>query len=173
MIAKLLFLIGTLFIQEFVLLNALLLSVHNGAYAPWLIFALFMIASAIDIGIGFYVGTYLRKKTSQTKFGKYIQKQSERFSFAKGSPKRWLTMLILGNVSFCYINAAVAGYLELPFWESQAYNFFGNIVSYALMWYLVGSVSDLFGNSYSSAVVVVVLSLAILFVMRKMRIKKV
>jgi membrane protein DedA with SNARE-associated domain len=171
MIAKLLFLISTLFIQELVLLNALLLMVHHGLYSPILIFILFIVATVIDIVIGFYVGRYLRRKTSQSVFGRYIEKKSKRFSFSKESPKRWFTLLILGNVSFCYINAAVAGYLELPFWESQAYNFFGNVLFCVALWYIGGSVSSLFKNIYTAYAVVLIF--IIIFSLRKIQINKV
>lgn len=172
MIAKIIFLIGALFVQEFVILNALLLAAHTGAYSALLIFALFVIATAIDITVGFYIGRNLHKKTSETKFGRYIKRQSERFSFSPGSPKRWFTLLILGNISFCYINAAVAGYIELPFWESQAYNFFGNILSYVLLWYAIGSINSFFKNPYLSSVAVIALSLLILIILRKLHMKK-
>lgn len=173
MIAKILFLFTALFVQEFVVLNTLLLAAYQGLYSEVLIFALFVIATGIDIVIGFYIGRYLSRKTSTTRVGKYIKNVSERFSFPKNSPRRWLTLLILGNVSFCYVNAAVAGYLDLPFWESQAYNFFGNIVAVLAVWFVIGSVTSLFKNFYAEAGIIVGISLLILFVMRRIRVKKI
>jgi membrane protein DedA with SNARE-associated domain len=164
MVAKILFLLSGIFIQEFVLLNALIVATHHGLYVASVVFILFVVATAIDIGIGFYIGSYLRRKTSQTRFSRYIQRKSEQFSFKKENPKRWLTLLVLGNISFCYINAAVAAYLELPFWESQAYNFFGNILSYTLLWYAVGSISDVFQHNYfvEGGVILLIILIAVL-----------
>ncbi len=173
MIGKILFLFITLFTQEIVFLNTLLLATHQGIYSPFVIFILFIIATAIDIIIGFYIGRHLQRKTSNTRFGRYVQKISTRFSFAPGNPRRWFTFLILGNFSFCYINAAVAGYLDLPFWESQAYNFFGNILSYILLWYVVGSISSVFKNVYVASGVIILLTLVIIFILRKVKIKRV
>ncbi len=173
MLTKILFLIVTLVIQEVVLLNSLFLATHNGLYSPVVIFILFVVATTLDICIGFLIGKQLRRKTANTKFARYIQKQSERFSLSKESKKRWFAFLVLGNISFCYINAAVAGYLDLPFWESQAYNFFGNILSYVLLWYAVGSISSLFGNQYTAAVAVIAITVVLLLILRKMHIKKV
>jgi membrane protein DedA with SNARE-associated domain len=147
-------------------------AVHHGLYSPMLVLALFTIATAIDIAIGFYIGIKLRNKTSSTRFARYVKRQSEKYSFAKNSPKRWLTMLILGNVSFCYINAAIAGYLELPFWESQAYNFFGNVLTGIALWFAVGSVSSVFKNAFASSAIVIGLSLLLLVALRKMSVKK-
>jgi hypothetical protein len=173
MLAKILFIFSALFVQEWVLLNTLILATHHGLYSPVLIFILFSIASAIDIVVGFYIGKYLKRKTSRTKVGGYIQKISHRFSQALNNPRRWFVMLILGNFSFCYINAAVMAYLDLPFWESSAYNFFGNILSYILVWYAVGGISSLFKNIYIAGGVVIGLSLTILFLLRKVKIERI
>jgi len=172
MITKALFLFTALFIQEIVVLNTLFLAVHRGVYPALLIFILFVIATVIDIIIGFYVGRYLRKKTSQTKVGRYIKKQSERFLIPEKGPQRWLLLLVLGNVNFCYTNAAVAAYLELPFWESQAYNFFGNILSYILLWYAVASIGSVFKNPYTAGGMVIALTLVIIIVLRQMRVRR-
>jgi membrane protein DedA with SNARE-associated domain len=172
MIGKILFLIAALLTQEMVLLNTLFALVHQGIYPLPLISLLLVVGTAIDIVIGYYIGRFLQRKTSQTKIGRYIKNLAEQYAFPENSPRRWLTMLIIGNFSFSYINAAVAGYLELPFWESQAYNFFGNLLSIVLLWYAVGSVNSLFKNPYIAITAVVVLSLLILLVLRKIKVKK-
>ncbi len=168
MIAKMLFLLTAIFLQELVVLNAFIVMVHTGAYPAIGIFILFIIATAVDIIIGFYIGHYFSKKTATSKFHRYIKKQSESFSFSQGSPKRWLTLLVLGNISFCYINAVIAGYLELPFWESQAYNFFGNILSYIFLWYAIGGVNTFFRNPFITTITIVVASFALLVLFEKL-----
>lgn len=172
MIGKILFLIAVIVSQEVILLNTLFTLVHQGVYPFLLISVLLVAGTVVDIVIGYYIGRFLQRKTSQTKIGKYIEKLAERYAFPKNSPRRWLMMLIIGNFSFSYINAAVAGYLELPFWESQAYNFFGNLLSIVLLWYAVGSVNSLFEKPYMAIVAVIGFSLLILFVLRKVRAKK-
>lgn len=172
MLAKITFLLAALFLQEWVLLNTVLLAARNGLYAPSLFFILFSVASAIDIIVGFYIGKYLKKRTSQTKIGRYIEKLSNRFSRSVNSPKRWLVFLILGNFSFCYINAAVMGYLELPFWEASAYNFFGNILSIVLAWYAVVGINTFFKNIYLAAAIIIALSVGVILLLRRLKVER-
>ncbi|HTH93261.1 MAG TPA: hypothetical protein VL576_02155 [Candidatus Paceibacterota bacterium] len=172
MVARIAFILSAIFLQEWVLLNALLLAAHEGVYSAPLIFTLFALASAVDIIIGFYVGKFLKRKTSHTKLGKYVEKKSARFSQSVNSPRRWLVFLILGNFSFCYVNAAVMGYLELPFWESFAYNFFGNIVAITIAWYAVISISSLFKNAYIAGGVIIAISVLVLFLLRRVNVER-
>ena len=166
MFAKIIFLLAGVFIQELVVLNAVLFATLQGTYPALLVHTLFVIATIIDIVVGFYVGKYLRKKTIHTRVTSYIQEQSKRFSFKKNKHHRWLILFLLGNFSFPYLNAAIAGYLDVPFWESAFFNFLGNMVFYVSLWFLVTAVSSVIKNIYVAFAIIVAAVIIVTMVVR-------
>jgi membrane protein YqaA with SNARE-associated domain len=166
MFGKIVFLFVGLFVQELITFNALILATHQGYFPIILIHALFIIATIIDIIVGFYLGRYLHNKSSQTKIATYIQKISDRFSTTK-KYHRWLALLILGNVSFPYVNSCIAGYLGMPFWESSFFIFLGDVIWYISLWGIVLGISSITKNIYFVIGGVVLVSLVIHFIVRR------
>lgn len=171
MITKALFVIFVVFVQEIVSLNALLFATHQGTYSPTLIHILFVVATLVDIIIGFYVGKLLQKKTYQSKITNWIRNLSERFSLSTKKHKRWLVLLLLGNLSFPYINAVVAGYLDMPFWESMFFIFLGNITYYITLWLLVLGASSLTKNIYLAFAIVIAVIIVCFIIFRKLKVR--
>ena len=162
-----------LFVQEIISMNALVFATSHGAYPTLLIHIVFVIATLIDIGIGFFIGKFLRKKTSGSKVALWIQKTSDRFSLSTKKYRRWIALLLLGNFSFPYINACIAGYLDMPFWESLFFIFIGDLIWYATVWLVVISISSLVKNLFIAFLIIIMIALLVMIAVRKFSGKRV
>ena len=172
MFGKVLFIFAGLFVQEIISLNALIFATHHGLYSPMLIHLLFVVATIFDIIIGFFIGIFLRKKTCNTRVTAYIQKLSDRFALGTKKYRRWLVLLLLGNFSFPYINSCIAGYLDMPFWESSLFIFIGDIVWYATIWLVVLGISSVVKNLYIAFIVVIIIGFLSFIFLRKINVNK-
>ena len=161
MIAKLLLAFAILLVQETITFTSVIFSTHRGLYPVIVIHLLFLLATLIDIGVGYFVGSFFKKKFPKSRFARFMDKAADKLSLRKEKYRRWLALLILGNFSFPWINACIAGYLELPFWESAFFNFLGDIFWYASIWMIAIGASALFKNFFTGLVVAVAAALGI------------
>lgn len=168
MIGKITLIFMGLFAQEAISMNVLIFATRHVLYPVLLIHTLFVVGTIIDILFGFWFGLWLKRRTVNTKISGYIQKTSDRFSLGTKRYRRWLALLLLGNFSLPYINACIAGYLEMPFWESLFFIFVGNVASYVITWLIVIGVSSVTKNLYIAFAVVVIIAIGGIFLSRKL-----
>lgn len=169
MIAKILFLFVGLFLQEIITLNALVFATHQGLYPVNLIHAIFLVATIFDIVVGFYIGKFFSKKSANTKIGNFLHKISAKFDIYNNKHKRWVLLFLLGNFSFPYVNSCIAGYLEMPFWESSFFIFIGDIIYYASIWAFVLGVGFFVKKAEYAFIVVLSVAIATLFAFKKIK----
>jgi membrane protein YqaA with SNARE-associated domain len=169
MFRNIIFLFVGLFVQEVVTLNALIFATHEGWYSPLLIHTLFVATTIIDIIIGFLIGKYLKKKTFNAKITTSIQKMSACFLKTTNQYQRWFGLFLLGNLSFPYVNSCIAGYLDLPFWESSLFIFLGDIVYYICLWLLILGITSIIKNLYLAFGIVAVLMFIVIVISKKVR----
>jgi len=158
-----------LFAQEIISINALVFATHHGLYSPILIHVLFVIATLFDIVVGYYAGSYLRKKTLHSKVTRYVQKLSDRFSLSTKKYRRWVALLVLGNLSFPYINSCIAGYLGMPFWESSFFIFIGDAIWYVAIWLVVLSVSSVVKNLYWAFFIIIAIVILVMVFVKNLK----
>ena len=166
---KFLAIIPILFIQELVSLNATLLYAHIH-HIGWLILGLFIVTTMIDLVIGFYLGLWVKRKFKKGKVIVWIQNMTARFHALVGTRGRWVALLLLGNFSFPYINAFIAAWLDMPFWESFFWLFVGNLIWFGLLWLIIIGVSGVVHNVAIVFPVVLLIVILIMIVLRKKKI---
>lgn len=158
--------------QEVISLNAVIFAAHAHRLPVVLIHVLFVLATIIDIVIGYAIGAYARKKLTRGKITSFAEKWSARFASYAGKKGRWVALLILGNFSFPYINAFLAGWLEMPFIESFIFLFLGNIVWYGFLWLIVLGVVSAVPNAWIAFPIIAAIAIGILLVIRKQKMEK-
>ena len=166
MIAKSLLAFLILLVQETATFTSLLFATHRGAYPSILIHILFLIATWVDIFIGYFVGGFFKKKFLNSKIAKWVDTMAKSFSLHENKYKRWVALFLLGNFSFPWINATIAGYLQFPFWESALFNFLGDVVWYVTIWLIVIGVGAIFKNIYFGLIVAILFALAIMLLLK-------
>ncbi len=166
MIAKSILAFLILLVQETVTFTSLIFATHRGVYPVFLINILFLVATTVDIFVGYFIGVFFKKKFLNSKIAKWVDTTAKSFSLHENKYKRWVVLFLLGNFSFPWINAIIAGYLEFPFWESALFNFLGDMVWYVSIWLIVIGVGAIFKNVYSELIVAVLLALAIMLLLK-------
>lgn len=169
MLAKASFLFLALFVQEFIALNSLVYATYQGLYSQILVNSLFIVGTLTGIVIGFKVGSYLHTKTNETKVTRYFQKLSERFSLQTKKYRRRFALFLLGGFSFPWVNAIIASYLKMPFWESLFFLFLGNAFQYGTLWLLAFGVGSLTNNIWVGLGIVIFTSILFIVIVRKFR----
>ncbi|MDB4984482.1 MAG: hypothetical protein JWM20_661 [Patescibacteria group bacterium] len=172
MIAKLLLAFAVLLLQETATLTSLIFATHKGVYPASVIHILFLIATLIDIVAGYFLGRFLKRKFPRSKVGAFVDRLAKLFSFRESRYKRWLALFLLGNFSFPWLNSCIAGYMELPFWESAFFNLLGDILYYASLWLIAIGAASLFKNFYYGLIAAIVFGMAVILVIRFLRSKK-
>lgn len=163
------FIVFALITQEIVSLNAVIFAAYHYHFHVVLIHILFLIATAIDIIIGFIIGKYVRRKMTHGKIVAFAEKWSARFHSYVGRRGRWVALLAIGNFSFPYINAFLAAWLDMPFIESFIFIFIGNIIWYISLWLLVLGIASTIPNPWIAFTVVVSVALIGIYIVKKLK----
>lgn len=161
------------FIQETVTVNGLLVKTHQGQYPLWLITLLFVVASIIDILIGYAVGHYAKKALNKGRMKVFATRWSHRFKAYIGKHGQRIYLLLLGYFSFPYLNAFITAWLNIPFWESFWFLFIGNMLFYTTSLLLVLGVASIVPNPYLAFVAVIVLTILVTIVTRLWKSRKI
>ena len=132
-----LLLIGALIVQEIATTNIVLLSAHRAGYSGLLIALIFVLATAFDLAVGYLIGKYVQRRFAGSKLVTKAATLARRFERYLGRYGARITLLLLGFVSYAYVNSFLASWLELPAEELMLWLFLGDLGWYALEWLLV------------------------------------
>jgi membrane protein YqaA with SNARE-associated domain len=168
-----LFIAFILISQEVVLFNGLLLKTHQGAYSLSLIFILFIIATTLDIVVGYCLAIWAKKKWRKGKVVAFANKWTDRFHAFVGKRGKWLALLLLGNFSFPYLNAFIAGWLGIAFGEMFIFLFIGNMINFATSLLLVLGVASFIPNPSFAFLGIIAVSILIVIVTKKLKATKI
>lgn len=161
------------FVQETVTLNGLLLKATQGEYSLWVITSLFIIATLIEIVIGFLIARYVKKTLHNGKIKDFATRWSVRFKAYIGKHGRKVYLLLLGYFSFPYLNAFITTWLDIPFWESFWYLVIGNMIFYTTSWLLVLGIATVVPNPVFALVAVVGVTILITIITRLWKSRKI
>jgi hypothetical protein len=162
-----------LLVQETVTLNALLVKVFQGEYSIFFITLLFVFATVIDIFIGHWVERYVKKYWNKGKVKVFAKHWSQRFYAFVGKRGIKVYLLLLGYFSFPYVNAFITSWLEIPFWESFWYLFFGNMIFYISLALLVLGITSVIPNPFQAFLVVIAITVVLIMGIRVLKSRKI
>ncbi len=142
-----LFLLGVLMLQDLFSSAAVLTPLYAGQYSVWLIHLTFIVATILDISIGYYVGNYIKKNASANRFVTFIEKKAERYkSLSKGTTRRRLALFIFGPPLFP-VTAFFVPLLGFSFYESFSLLLLGEVTFwYGPEWLLILGMHTFLGS---------------------------
>jgi hypothetical protein len=134
-------------LQELFSSSALLTPLYTRHYSVILIHATFFIATVLDISIGYYVGSYIRKHAPSNRFVTFIEKKALRYKFlSKGTTRKRMALFIFGPPLFP-VTAFFAPLLGFSFYESLSLLLLGEITFwYAPEWVLILGMHTFLGS---------------------------
>jgi hypothetical protein len=127
-----LFLLATLMLQELFSSAAIVTPLYVAHYSTVLIHLTFIIATILDISIGYYVGSSIKKNASSNRFVTFIEKKAARYKFlSRGTARRRLALFIFGPPLFP-VTAFFAPLVGYSFYESFSILLLGEMT----FWYV-------------------------------------
>ena len=162
-----------LFIQETVTLNGLLVETHLGQYSIWLITLFFIIFTIAGIVIGHFIGKYVKQKWNKGHVRTFAKKWTSRLHSYIGKHASKIYLLLLGYFSFPYLNSFITSWLDIPFWESFWYLFFGNMLFYITSWLLVLGITSIVPDPVTAFIIVILATIIVTGAMRLWKARKI
>ena len=127
--------VPVLFIQELALTEATLILVYHSGFNLWIVHAIWLAATVIDIAFGFYIGKYLRNRSIGSGwFSATIGRWSEKFKEYVGHRGKALALMLLGLFLFPYIAAFLAAWFDINIVQTTVFVSLGNLIWYLLSW---------------------------------------
>ena len=152
-----------LLVQEMVLFNGLLFATHHGDYNIWIIHLFFILATILDIWIGYRAGLFAKKRVTKGRFVNMAERGSKKFHDYTGKHGRKAALFILGHFSFPYLNAFVSAWLDITLNEAMIFIFLGNLSYYIFTWLLVLGFAKIMPNPIVAFAGMVAVSVLVVF----------
>ncbi len=167
------FIIFAIMGQEVISLNAMVFGVYHLHFHVGLINILFMLATILDIFVGFFLGKYIHRKIKHGKIIAFVEKWSTRFHKHAGKSGRKVAFILLGSFGFPYVNGFLASWVCMPFLEALIFIFIGNMLWYGTIWLItLGTVSTV-PNPWIAICIIIGVTLLIHTIVKRLRTRKV
>lgn len=160
MLATWLFIILTLFVQEPTSLDAGIFLVRQHGLNFWLINALWLLATTIDIIVGYALGKWAQRKFGNIRFGKWAHTWAGRIENFIGTNGERFTIILLGIINFPWLNAFLVSWLRLTFRNIFVLIFIGDAIYWGIAWAINISVRNYVADPHVALYVVVGIGLA-------------
>jgi len=164
------FLLFVLFIvQEPISSDAILLEAYQYHYNVWVIHGLFVVATLLDITVGYWLGTWLRGGFSERPLMRRFMHWARAASTFAGKYGEYLFLFIWGPYIFP-LSTVIAPWLDIPFWKTFVFLFLGDLVFwYGSEWLIVLGVKSAVPDPLGALYGVVIVSLLIALLLRYLR----
>jgi membrane protein YqaA with SNARE-associated domain len=124
-------------VQEPITSSALLLSAYQQHYNLWLVSLLFVAATAFDSCVGYWIGSFVLKRYSHTRFSKWLAKRADTFSALAGTYGKRAALLFWAPSFFPY-STIVAPWFGFSFTENLVLSVIGDtVIWYGSEWLVV------------------------------------
>ena len=167
-----LLLFGAFLVQEPISSNVILFEAYGAHYNIWMIHVIFVVATTIDILVGYYLARYLKRRFGQSKFVAWLDKKSKSFSGVEG---KWgdRAVLLLATFLIFPVSILLAPWLDISFAELFVISFIGELLSwYIPLWLLVLGIKDAMSGEQNAVIIFVILILlwlVVRYIQRKIK----
>lgn len=129
-----LFIIVSLFIQEPTSTDAAIFQVRHLHLNLFLVNFIWLIATIVDIWLGFAVGKLIQSKFQRTKFENWSFGWATRAENFIGKNGEKFSLILLGVINFPYVNSFLASWLKISFKTIFMLIFIGDAIYWVIAW---------------------------------------
>jgi membrane protein YqaA with SNARE-associated domain len=159
-------LFGLFLIQEPVSSDAVLLEAYQYHYNVWIIHALFVLATVLDIVVGYAIGKWLHGRFSDNPLMQRLVRWTRPFSGSAGKYGEYVFFFLAGPFLFP-LSALIAPWLDISFARTLVFLLLGDAIFwYAPEWLIVLGVKGTVTDPLAALFGVIVFSLLFAAVMR-------
>ena len=155
------FIITTLFLQEPASTDAAIFLVRQNHINLLLINLFWLIATAIDITVGYLIGKWIQKNFSETKFERWAEKWASKIKDFIGRKGGRFAMILLGVINYPYANAFIFSWLKVSFRNIFVLTLIGDLIYWITEWIINISVRNYFSNPHTVLFIVIGIGLLI------------
>ncbi len=164
---KWIFILIALFVQQSAMLNGVLLHFYQTSHLIWLIHLLFIIATCIDILVGYYIGIHTQKMLIGNRVIKFVHKIMDYLHEYTNKHHQGFALFLLGCFSLPHLNGFAAAWARIPLKRSFFMLFLGNMVSYVIYWILIIGLMAFIPNPIIAFGILIVTVYLIAFILEK------
>lgn len=164
---KWIFIFIALFLQQSVMLNGVLLHFYQERHLIWLIHILFVVATCIDILVGYFIGSHTKKLFISNRFVKFIHHMVDHLHNYVAKHAQNLALFLLGCFSFPHINGFVAAWARISLKRAFLMLLLGNMVGYVIYWLLIIGVMAFVPNPWIAFVCVIMVVYLIGYILHR------
>jgi hypothetical protein len=155
------FIIPALFIQEPASTDAAIFQIRILHLNLILINIIWLIATIIDIYIGYKIGKWTQKKFEKTKIVTKSVVWATRIENFIGKQGESFTLILLGIINFPYANSFLGSWLKISFKKLFLLIFIGDVIYWAIEWGINIGIRTFITNS--STALYTVIGIGLLF----------
>ena len=156
-----LFIIGALFIQEPATMDAAIFVIREQHLNLWLINLLWVLATAIDITVGYAIGTWVQSASKGSRFAGWSERWAAKIEDFIGRRGERFAIILLGVINFPYLNALIVSWLKLSFRNIFILIFIGEAIYWGIAWAVNISVRNYVSDPHAALYIIV--GIALLF----------
>ncbi len=154
-----LFIIAALFLQEPATTDAAIFQIRHLGLNLWLINGIWLLATAIDICVGYAVGKWIQRHYKNSRIVRATERWADKIEAFIGRSGERFACIFIGVINFPWLNAFVFSWLKLSFRNIFVLIFIGDFIYWAIEWGINIGVRSIFTNSHTALYMVVALGL--------------
>jgi membrane protein YqaA with SNARE-associated domain len=153
------FIILALFIQEPASTDAAIFQARSLHLNLFVINLIWLIATVIDIWLGYKIGKWIQKKFQGTKLVTKSLLWATRFENFIGRKGENFALIFIGVINFPYLNTFIGSWLKVPFKKLFLLIFIGDAIYWSIEWAINIGVRSFITNTTTALYVVIGLGL--------------
>jgi hypothetical protein len=123
-----------LVVQEFTSTAVALLAARDAGFNLWLVHAIWLGVTVLEIVIGFVVGTWTQRKFSGSRAARWAESFSVRLHGKIGNHGKNFFLTVLSFLSFAWLAGFVASWIDVPFMNILLFSVLGEAIWYLFEW---------------------------------------
>lgn len=154
---KLWLLLGLAFlVQEPISTGAVLFEAYTSHYNFLIIHVVFLLATLVDVVVGYYLGLFIRKKFGERKMIRWMQVKLDHFASFIGEKGKVVALVVYSPIIFP-LSGIFVPWLDISLAEALIFITIGEIIFWYLPeWLLVFGIHSFITNSFTALYVLII-----------------
>jgi membrane protein YqaA with SNARE-associated domain len=153
-------------LQESVLTNTLILTIHEQGLNIWAVHLLWICATILGILLGYALGCRVEKKAAGTKIGTRLEEFTLSVERAAGKRGKPLMYFLVGIFCFPYVSGLVTSLLKEDIRKVILFLLAGNLVMYGVHWATALGIRSSLPSGSSAIVALIMITLVLVSIFK-------
>ncbi|MBA3789196.1 hypothetical protein H0X32_02255 [Patescibacteria group bacterium] len=156
----------SLIVQEGLSVTVLLLKAYQLHYPLFAIHAVWLVVTVFQIYTGFYLGKWIQKRFTDSKFERWMKKAAHKLEGIIGERGEEFALIFMSALVSPALAALGASWLEISFTKVLIFGLLGDLLWYISTWITVIGAAHLLSDVKGDAAIVIGALLVLYFVFK-------